>query len=607
MCGILGSINVSFEKSTLDLIRHRGPDFGLIEHYLIKDNHIFFGHRRLSIVDLSSTANQPMSTIDDNYSIVFNGEIYNHLELREKLPEIQFQGFSDTETILHYIVKYGIDSIKDFNGIFALAFLYKREKKLFLARDPFGVKPLYFYISDKKMLFSSEIRPIKSLISTTLDKLSLAQLLKLRYSPSEDTLNNEIKKLHPGHYMVYDLENHEYNIKTYLKPIPQKKELSLNQALHQYGDLFEKAVKRQLMSDVEVGILLSGGVDSALISHFVVNNLPYPVKSFTVGFKDNDEANELNDAKRSAEIIGTNHHEVILNQTDFQQVLEKVIDIVEEPLGTTSSIPMYFLNEEVSKHVKVTLTGQGADEPLGGYSRYKAEIYRKHIPGFMLHLLQPFSSFIKNESLRRFIYAASEKDIIKRFEKTYTLFNDEDITLLINQKENKSYRKIQYFYDLLGAKNLTSIEAMMAVDMRMNLADDLLLYTDKVSMNFGIETRVPILDIELVEFIESLPLKYKIKNNQGKFIHKEFAKLVLPKEIVERKKKGFQSPTNKWFNQELGDYIINIMDDNNSGFHQIFDKQQVLRILTRHKSGVNQEKQLFLILSLYFWFKNANL
>lgn len=607
MCGILGSVNLPFDESALDIIRHRGPDFGLIENYSIDDNEIYFGHRRLAILDLSATANQPMSTDDGNYSIIFNGEIYNHLELRAELLDAKFHGHSDTETLLKHLAQHGVEGVKELNGIFSFAFLDKLNQKLFLVRDCFGVKPMYFHLTENIILFSSEIKPITSLISTTLDKESLAQLLKLRYIPSEGTMNIEIKKLHPGHYLEYNLRTHKTEIKTYIKPIVQKKEMTMNLALHQYGDLFETAVQRQLIADVDVGLLLSGGIDSALISYFAVRNSSYKIKSFTIGFMEEDESNELEDARKSSEILKTDHHEVRIDQSDFQQALETVIRIVEEPLGTTSSIPMYFLNKEVSKHVKVVLTGQGADEPLGGYNRYKAEYYRQYVPTFAFKLLEPISVYIKNEKLRRFIYSSVENDVIKRFEKAYSLFSDKEISLLIGQKETKSYQNIQYFYDLLGADNLSPVEAMMAVDMRMNLADDLLVYTDRVSMNFGIETRVPFLDLELIEFLESLPLKYKIRNGNGKFIHKEFAKMVLPSEIINRRKKGFQSPTNKWFNQGLGDFILRIMEDNDSGFHQIFDKQQVLKVLAHHKNGFNQEKQLFLLLSLYFWFKNANL
>lgn len=607
MCGILGSVNLTFDHTILDLISHRGPDFAHIEQYDVADNTIHFGHRRLAILDLTEAGNQPMSTEDNRFSIIFNGEIFNHQELRTNLTDIEFRGHSDTETILYYLAKNGIEGVRDFNGQFAFAFLDKEAKKLFLARDPFGVKPLYFYQEDREMVFSSEIRPINALIRATLNKAALAQSLKLRYNPAENTLYNEIKKLMPGHYIECNLSDFKIILKPFIKPRLIKKELSLQQAVNQYGDLFEKAVKRQLMADVGIGVLLSGGIDSALVTYFAVKNSKDKIKSFTIGFEDDDDANELEEARISSNILGTHHYEVVIGQKDFGAMLEEVVRTVEEPLGTTSSIPMYFLNKEVAKHVKVVLTGQGADEPLGGYARYKGELYRKIFPPFLSRLLKPVAPLIKNEKIRRFLMASGERDIVRRFEKTYMLFDDDSIQRLTGLVDRDSYTSIDYFYRLVNGDSITPLEAMMSIDKHMNLADDLLLYTDKVSMHFGVETRVPVLDFELIEYIESLPMKFRIHQGEGKYIHKEFAKLVLPEKIVNRKKKGFKSPTGKWFEQDLGEMIQKVLKDNSNIFNQLFDSNEVNEILYLHKRGYNQEKQLFLILSLYFWFKNATL
>lgn len=607
MCGILGSVNLTFDHTILDLISHRGPDFAHIEQYGVADTTIHFGHRRLAILDLTETGNQPMTTEEGRFSIIFNGEIFNHQELRATLPEIEFRGHSDTETILYYLAKKGIEGIRDFNGNFAFAFLDKEAGKLYLARDPFGVKPLYYYQADGQMVFSSEIRPINALIPVTLNKSALAQSLKLRYNPAENTLYNEIRKFLPGHYMECNLSDFEIHLKPFIKPRLIKKELNLQQAVNQYGDLFEKAVQRQLMADVDIGVLLSGGIDSALVTYFAVKNSEDKIKSFTIGFEDDDDANELVEARISSDILGTDHHEVVISQKDFGAMLEEVVRIVEEPLGTTSSIPMYFLNQEVAKHVKVVLTGQGADEPLGGYARYKGELYRNIFPPFLSRLLKPIAPLVKIEKIRRFLLSSGERDIVRRFEKTYMLFDDDSIRRLTGLEDKDSYNSIDYFYHLVKGGSMSPLEAMMSIDKHMNLADDLLLYTDKVSMHFGVETRVPILDFELIEYIESLPMRFRIHQGEGKYIHKEFAKLVLPEKIVNRKKKGFKSPTGKWFEQDLGRMIQNMLKDNSNMFNQFFDSNEVNKILHLHKRGYNQEKQLFLILSLYFWFKNATL
>jgi asparagine synthase (glutamine-hydrolysing) len=607
MCGILGAVNQDIDHSILDLIRHRGPDFAQICRYNTQFAEVTLAHSRLAILDLAETGNQPMTTRDNNYSIIFNGEIFNHLDLRASMSDVMFKGHSDTETILHYLAKNGIDGLKDFNGNFAFGFLDVKAQKLYLARDPFGVKPLYYHHDGHRLIFSSEIRPILAMVKATLNKAALGEVLKLRYNPAEDTLYNEIKKVKPGHYIVYDLVNESLELNSFLKPLGPKRTINFQQAVHQYGDLFEQAVRRQLMGDVEIGTLLSGGVDSALVTYFAAKNCKSKIKTFTVGFEDNDDANELNEARLSASILGTEHHEVVINQQDFGAVLEDVVRIVEEPLGTTSSIPMYFLNREVSNHVKVVLTGQGADEPLGGYTRYKGEIYRKYFPPVLSRMLSPMASHIKNEKIRRFLQSSGTSDIVSRFEKTYALFDDASIFRLTGLKDNLSITKIDYFYQLIQANHRSPVEAMMAIDKHLNLADDLMIYTDKVSMHFGVETRVPILDFDLVTFIESLPFKYKIHNSSGKHIHKEFARQVLPDTIVNRPKKGFKSPTDKWFEQDLGSLLEAMTKDSTNSFNLWFDTNEVKKILHLHQKGFNQEKQLFLLISLYFWFKNATL
>lgn len=603
MCGILGSVNNVFGDKTLDLIKHRGPDHGEILSLKWNDSDITFGHRRLSIVDLSPSGNQPMRNPLNEDLIIFNGEIYNHEFLKKSLSDYSFKGHSDTETVLYYLSKFGIDSIKYFNGIFAFAFFDKAKGKIFLARDPYGVKPLYYSVSNNSLIFSSEIRPIKSLIQTETNSEKLAQLLKLRYSPSPDTIYSNIFKLRPGHILEYDLASHTTSIKSFQKAININTNSQFNHCVDKYGELLEKAVDRQLMSDVEIGVLLSGGIDSALITHFMAKRSTEKIKSFTVGFAEHSGESELDDARETAQILGTQHKEVIVDQDNFKEIFEKIIDIVEEPLGTTSTIPMYFLNMEVAKHLKVVLTGQGADEPLGGYTRYKGLVMSDKIPESFFQSLQPISPFIKNEKVSRAINAFGEKDKIKKLENSYMLFNEKEIFELINTRDHNSYPKIKYFYDELNCEKKHLVESMMSIDSRMNLADDLLLYTDKISMHFGIETRVPFLDHELINFLETIPYQFKIKKGQGKYIHKEFAKSILPPKIINRKKKGFQSPTNQWFKDQLGDLMISELNQNPE-FAQYFNLEKIRSLIKVHKAGFNKEKQLFLLFSLLYWFKS---
>lgn len=606
MCGIVGTINKPFDNNTLDLIKHRGPDDGDIVNLNIAQNDVYLGHRRLSIQDLSAAGHQPMRSACGKFVIIFNGEIYNHLELREKLPDIEWRGHSDTETIVNYIARYGIESVRDFNGIFGFSLVDIDAAKLYVARDRYGVKPIYYHVDEKKFVFGSEIRPLNKLVDAAIDKNNLAILLKLRYNPAPTTLYDTIQKLRPGHILTYDIQSHETDIRSFIAPIRVVEAISFDNALKRYGELFEQAIRRQLLADVEVGVLLSGGIDSALVAYYAQKHSDKPIKTFTIGFEEDDESDETIDARETARILGTEHYEIKINDKEFEEIFKECIGIVEEPLGTTSIIPMYYLNKLVSSHgIKVVLTGQGADEPLGGYARYLGERMYGKVPGFVFEMLKPLSEFVKNESIYRAIHSLGEKDTVKRWEKIYALFSDKEIKKIIKVDDTKSRELIEYFYKLLDGKSKDGTNAMMSNDIRMNLCDDLLLYTDKISMHFSIEARVPMLDNNLVDFIESLPLQHKIYGKEGKYIHKKFAESVLPKEIIYRKKKGFKSPTEQWFRGEKGLKYKNMLINSASVLGSFFDLDEVGRIFDLHLNGKrNMEKQLFTLISIYYWMEN---
>lgn len=604
MCGILGSVDLQISDVDLNLIFHRGPDSGALEMYNFNNSRVYFGHRRLAIVDLSPSGNQPMKTADAKFALIFNGEIYNHLELRKKLSHIEFKGHSDTETILYYLATFGIAGVADFNGIFALSFLDIENENLYLARDPFGVKPLYYYKDDTSLLFSSEMRPLmdKSAPEVSID--ALASLLKLRFTPSPDTLITAIKKLPAGHYMSYSLKDKVNHLTKYTQNNKINKHITFNQALYAYESHLEEAVKRQLMSDVPVGCMLSGGVDSALVTYYAQKHAADKIKTYTLGYEASDYSNEIPEATETANFIGTAHNNILIDQKEFKDIFKECARIIEEPLATTSMISMYYLNQSISKDLKVVLSGQGADEPLCGYTRYKGEIYRNYVPKSLISWSSYLVNLTKNEKLIRASNALGETDIFKRFEKTYAVFTGEEIEKLIQHKDVGSYDRIKSLYQQLELQDMLPAEAMMQVDMRFNLSDDLLVYTDKISMNFGLEVRVPMLDIELIKFLEQLPLKYKFKNNQGKYIHKALAAEIFPKHIIDRPKKGFLLPTETWFRGDLGMYYKDMLTSNDTAFAAYFNTKEVSKIFEQHFSGFNREKQIFLLISLYYWFQN---
>jgi asparagine synthase (glutamine-hydrolysing) len=612
MCGILGSLNLSFDDSALDLLKHRGPDdFGITAFHAGRHT-VLFGHRRLSILDLSAAGHQPMVSQCGRYAIIFNGEIYNHSDLRKKLPSsIQYSGHCDTETILYYLKHFGINGVADLNGIFSLALLDTVQNKLYLARDPFGVKPLYYAASESTLIFSSEIRPLKTLLKkVSLDKAALASLLRLRYNASPETLYREVQKIRPGHCMTIDLNKNQVDIDhhCFIKPNPPEINLSLQQSLRQYSDVIEEAVGRQLLADVQVGILLSGGVDSAVVAALAKKSYSGTLKAFTIGFEGTNSEDEIEDAAETARILGLEHHYKKISFTDFLDQINKCTRIVEEPLATTSIIPMYFLAELASKHVKVVLTGQGADEPLGGYKKYKLELLQNMMPKFVNRMIHPLVRLanVKNETVIRGASALRFDSEIDRFMATLEVFSIEEIEQLLRVRDTSSLKRVQYFYDTLKLKHsVTPVERLMALDTRLNLSDDLLNYTDKLTMHFSLECRVPMLDLELLRFIESLARRFKVTLTEGKRIHKMYARKFLPEAIINRKKKGFESPTRSWFISE-SEKIKDILLLPGSEFSRQVNQSFVANIIAQHKRGFNMEKQIFLLLTIFFWLENVN-
>lgn len=609
MCGILGAVNQKLTPNALKKIRHRGPDFQ--DTYDWKN--ISLGHTRLSIVDLSEAGNQPMRTAEDDLVIVFNGEIYNHQELRKDLNKVQFKSHSDTETILYDLQKNGIEAVRKFNGIFAFALLDKRKNRLFLVRDPFGVKPLYYYKIDGKIQsFSSEIRPLFALgAKREFDAEQLPTFLKLRYVPSPNTLFKNIYKVEPGMILEIDAETGKILNSTSFQNIPKTRtKISTLEALDEYDNLLKKAVKRQLMADVPVSLLLSGGVDSALLAKLIKEETGESLKTYTAGYElADDNINELKDARKTAKWLNLENEVVILNEDGFLKSLPQLINAIEEPLGSESIYPINFLAKKINEDgYKVTLTGQGVDEPWGGYRRYNSQQTLESLSKMPIPFLKKMGATFKNDSIRRGINTLNAKNRAGRFVESYSLFDERMLQNLLKpgfRKDNKTQPLIEEKLKALGLENKTAISAMMSLDARMNLSDDLLLYTDKISMQHSLEMRVPFLDLELMKFAESLPHNLKVGLFKNKWLHKKLAERHLPKEIIYRKKRGFYTPRKLWFKGKIGDELEGMITADNRLFSHYFNKDEIKIYFRLHRSGkVNYEKQLYLLISLFFWMKN---
>lgn len=625
MCGIVGmtdrgGVDPQVVKKMADVIAHRGPD---AEGFLFFDGRGTslcasfqppgfpatgaLGHRRLSIVDLSGGA-QPLGNEDGSVWVTYNGEIYNHLELRGELQGLGHAfrtDHSDTEVIVHAYEEWGVEAFDRFNGIFAFGIVDLKKQKLLLARDHFGVKPVYYYARDGRLIFSSEIKAILECpyVPRALEQRALCDYLSFRYVPSPLTTFRDIFKLEAGGFLEYDLAaGAVLRTAGFRKAAAEiDREKSFGEWLSGYQELFEKSVTGQLISDVEVGVLLSGGIDSSAVCSIAAKRMDRPIRSYTVGFKESYFGNENDEATEFARHLGTIHKNVIIDNMDFIHVLDEVAWFMDEPTATSSAIPLYYLTREIRRDVKVVLTGQGADEPLAGYPRYRGE--RLYQMGFgRLGWLQPVMEKLpRQERLKRAFRSFSCADTFQRFMAVYYLFTPEQQQGLLKEplpcRPNPLLARLFEEYrpeDPLGR--------MLYMDTRAWLPDDLLIYGDKATMINSIEARVPILDKDLIRFIESMPSRYKLSFlMNGKHIHKKACEKWLPPFVIRRPKKGFDTPIDGWFRNELGGYVRDQLLGGEV-CRRLFNPRFVEEMMEKHRAGKeNFQRQLFALLMLEKW------
>ena len=609
MCGIVGVVGtVLNQKEALNSLVHRGPD-SCGERYLnICGKTLWVAHTRLAVLDLSPAGQQPMQSRDGRWWVTYNGEIYNHLDLRDCLPG-PFRGHSDTETLVELLAAQGIaQTLPMLNGMFSFAALDVVAGKLYLARDHFGIKPLYYAQTGDTFSFASEILPVRtlSLAGNAIDPIALQSFLTLRFVPSPDTLSAGVKRLPPGEVLSLDIQSNQIESCRYVLAETSKFDGSISDAAEVYRDTLKVAVKRQLLSDVPMGILLSGGIDSALIAA-MAKDLGHEIPCFTVGFGEGRPECEITDAMETAQVLGLPFHSVVVTPEQLQDALSGISRSIEEALGTTSVMPMWYLAQRARQDVTVVLTGQGTDEPWGGYRRYQVEMVRRLMPwsGFWKGMRSASDKFPKMpEMVERGLRTLSETDTTARFLEACSLFSPVEREWLTGDREDGgAYRTMTSWLDWLADSDIETAEKMMRMDMRMNLADDLLLYGDKISMAFSLEARVPMLDPELVGFVESLPLSYRVALRRTKIAHKLMAGRYLPSSIIHRKKRGFEVPFNAWSRGPWRRFVEQALLDEDAPHFSMLRREGVNRLWKEHLAGKpGRGRQIFALLMLaLFW------
>jgi asparagine synthase (glutamine-hydrolysing) len=619
MCGICGkmtfdgnTVEASLITSMLGTIRHRGPD----DEGMYLAPGIGLGHRRLSIIDLSA-GHQPLTNEDGNVWIVFNGEIYNYQELRAQLLARGhvFRTKSDTEVIVHLYEEYGTACVEKLSGMFAFAIWDARDKTLFIARDRVGIKPLYYIQASNSLLFGSEIKAILADPSVTpaVDPRMIDRFLSFYFIPGEQTLFEGIKKLCPGYYLI--VKNNVVTTHQYWDLQFSEAEIRAEEAEEQLLELMDVAVRRHMISDVPVGFLLSGGVDSTAMLDFAVGKTAFPLRSYTLGFSEAVEADERPYARLAAKRYGSEHHEMSMTSNDFVDFLPKYTWHMEEPVCEPQAIALYYVSKMASRDVKVLISGEGGDEAFAGYSIYRNILWLERLK----RLIGPLNGVL-SEALRRgnkkwhshkiskygplldvpfgSYYFSRTSSPAARFNSNPCALYSKDFGHHVD-KANSTSGVLAYLNNCAGGRS--KVNRMLYVDTKTSLPDDLLLKADKMTMANSLELRVPFLDHELLEFAAGLPENYKVRRFKTKYLARKAFKGRLPSEILQRKKVGFPVPYTTWMRTDLNNWVRDVLLDERSVSRGYFQRKAVEGLVDEHMRSGRHAKEVFSLITLELW------
>jgi asparagine synthase (glutamine-hydrolysing) len=619
MCGIAGQYNFRrrepVERTTIERmarsIAHRGPDD---EGFFISGP-VGLGFRRLSIIDLTG-GHQPMSDAEERVWIIFNGEIYNYRELRAELQSkgYEFRTSSDTEVIIHGYKHWGKDVFNHLNGMFGLAIWDVHNERLIVARDAMGIKPVYYRLEDGQLTFGSEIRAVLAADDAVpqVDASAVNLFLRFRYTPSPYTIFKGVRKLASGTLLVVEKgrcrEERWYNFVPTPFVLPKKDQEAVEELLH----LYKRAVQRHLLSDVPVGILLSGGLDSGLLLA-LMNEHGKSWPAYTIGYGESFADDELRDASETASLLGARHVTVRLDRAEFERSLPRIVECLEEPVAASSIVPMYFVSQRARQDVKVALIGQGPDELFGGYRRHLGIHYGnwwRGLPvGFRSVAGLAVNQLPRNETLKRGVHSLGSEDRLKRYQDVFSLAPAMTVVGLFREgilPERNGYELVEYWDALRPQMEHTDeLGGFQLLEIRSSLPDELLMYADKLSMAHSLEVRVPYLDRTVVEYVQRLNANFKVRNGTRKWIHRQVCQRYLPRRILRRKKRGFAvNVVDDWFQSSLGGELAGMLLDETALIFDLLAPKPVRDLLKDHQSGrQNNHKLLFSLVMLEQWLR----
>ncbi|MBM7646064.1 asparagine synthase (glutamine-hydrolyzing) [Scopulibacillus daqui] len=608
MCGFVGYISNKLLKPNdheqnlmperTEIITHRGPD----DDGFYTDDTVQLGFRRLSIIDLEG-GHQPLSYENDRYHIIFNGEIYNYLELKKTLKDkgYQFATTSDTEVILALFTDKREEAFKELRGMFGIVIWDKQEKELYAARDPFGIKPFYYMETEDGTFFASEKKSL--LIGKDTDPVSQAALqhyLTFQFVPEPYTMAESIKRLEPGHYLKKKVGD-ELKVQAYWKPEFHPVNQTLDEVKEKIRNVLRDSVKIHMRSDVPVGAFLSSGIDSTSIVALAKEFHP-AIKTFTVGF-ERQGYSEIDIAKDSAEKLGVENIHTVITPEAFVNELPKIIWHMDDPVADPAAIPLYFVAKEASKHVKVVLSGEGADELFGGYNIYREPLalnWFNKIPSPGKSAIKAIAQMLPDDVKGKSYFMRGCTPIQKRYIGNAFMFDEDEKKFVL-----KTHQDTRHFTDITSpiyqrAASYQDVEKMQYVDMHTWLRGDILVKADRMTMAHSLELRVPFLDKEVFNVASSIPASLKTAEKTTKFALREAMRGIVPDSILYRKKLGFPVPIRVWLKNELYDWAKNIIRDSQT--EEFINKSYVLKLLEDHKNGKrDNSRKIWTVLVFMIW------